>query len=155
MLREKIVRFVETGTYSAVIDTHLACPIGLGNHHPENTQADRARNVREILERGAVYNGHHYRSEPVSWNFNAVMFPITPVELHAGVVLGKERIHTARSGRFGWPDGAPAAVYVVDADGARIPNPSVSEISDDGKLLYEIRMPSDHFAILVRQDAQH
>jgi hypothetical protein len=151
MLREKIVRFVETGSYSAVTGTHLGCPIGLGNHHFEKTQADSARNVREILMRGGVYYGWQYDREPAAWNFTEVMFPITPVELREGVVLGEERIHTARSGLFGWPDGAAADVYVVDGQGNRVKEPMVKEVQENGRRLYEIRMASDHFAVLVKK----
>lgn len=79
------------------------------------------------------------------------MFPITPVELHEGMVLGEERIHTAKSGRFGWPDGSAADVYVIDAQGSRVEDPDASEVKEDGRRQYEIRMPSDHFAILVRR----
>lgn len=151
MLDEKIIRFVETGTYSALAGTHLGCPIGLGNHHPEETRADSATHVRRLLEYGAVYYGHYYREEPAAWNFASLMFPITPVALGEGMVLGEERIHTARSGRFGWPDGAAAAVTVVDAKGERAAKPDVTEVVEDGKHLYEIRIPSDHFAILTRR----
>ncbi|NLX96355.1 MAG: hypothetical protein GXY83_09275 [Rhodopirellula sp.] len=153
MARLKVVRFVETGTYSGLTNTHLGCPLGLGNHHPEDTQADRARHIRDLLMRGAVYYGHTYYHDPADWDFNAVMYPITPVELHEGVVLGEQRIHTAVSGCFGWPDGAAARVYVVDAEGQRVDDANVREVIDAGGRLYEIRIPSDHFAILVRADA--
>lgn len=151
MLRHKIVRFVETGTYSHLANTHLGCPIGLGNHHPETTHAESARNVRRILQHGAVYYGHYYDREPAPWNFTEVMFPITPVELGEGMVLGEERVHTAKSGRFGWPDGAAADVYVVDAHGTRVAEPDVTEVVEDGRRLYAIRMPGDQFAVLVRR----
>jgi hypothetical protein len=151
MLREKVLRFVETGSYSALVGTHLGCPLGLGNHHLETTQADSARNVREILRQGGVYYGWQYQREPVSWNFTSVMFPITPVELREGMVLGRERIHTARSGLFGWPDGVAADVYVVDGEGRRVVSPAVKEVRRAGRRLYEIRMPGNHFAVLVRQ----
>lgn len=81
------------------------------------------------------------------------MYPITPVELHEGVVLGEQRIHTSVSGRFGRPDGSAARVYVVDAEGQRVDDANVREVIDAGGRLYEIRIPSDHFAILVRADA--
>jgi hypothetical protein len=159
MMREKIVRFVETGSYSAVVETHLGCPLGLGNHHLEKTQADSARNVREILKFGGVYYGWQYERDPAPWNFTEVMYPITPVELHEGVVLGEERIHTARSGRFGWPDAGRRAgaasqaadVYVVDGQGNRVVKPDVKEVQENGRRLYEIRMPGDHFAVLVKK----
>ncbi|MFH1268502.1 MAG: hypothetical protein ABIK89_22495, partial [Planctomycetota bacterium] len=147
----KIVRFVETGTYSQLSNTHFGCPIGLGNHHAETTHGESARNVRRMLEHGAVYYGHYYDREPAAWNFTEVMFPITPVELGEGMVLGEERIHTARSGRFGWPDGSAANVYVIDAQGGRVEHPGVKEVTEKGRRLYEIRMPGDQFAILVRQ----
>jgi hypothetical protein len=151
MLNQKIVRFVETNTYAAVINTHLGCPLGLGNHHEETTQADAARHVRRILQQGGVYYAHIFNREPPSWNFMSVMYPITPARLGPGFVIGKERIHTTVSGKFGWPDGARANVYVVDADGARVEKPNVKEITESGKRVYEIRLPSDQFAVLVRQ----
>lgn len=153
MTQQKILRFVETGSYSAVANTHLGCPLALGNHHQEKTHADATRNVRRILEYGGIYCGHYYYRDPAPWNFMDVMYPITPVELRKGVVLGHERIHTARSGRFGWPDGSRADVYVVDSDGARVTAGMVKEVTEDGRRLYEIRMPSDHFAVLVRRQA--
>lgn len=151
MMRQKIVRFVETNTYSALTQTHLGCPIGLGNHHSEKTQADSARNVRELLKYGAAYHEHIYWREPAAWNFTSVMYPLTPVEIGPGFILGAERIHTTVSGRFGWPDGAAADVYVVDESGAQVKQPAMREIRDKGKRLYELRMPSDHFAILVKR----
>lgn len=151
LLREKIVRFVEAGSYSAVIGTQLGCPLALGNHHEEDTQADRATHVRRFLEHGGLYYGHTYYDDPAPWNFTEAMFPITPAELHEGVVLGEERIHAARSGRFGWPDGAPADVYVVDAQGVRVAAPNVKDVVEEGRRLYEIRMPGDHFAVLVKR----
>jgi hypothetical protein len=152
MLREKIVRFVETGSYSAVTNTHLGCPIGLANHHPETTHADAVVQVRRILEMGGLYYGHLYNRDPAPWNYTQVMFPITPAELREGVVLGSERIHTARSGRFGWPDGAPAEIFVVNANGERVTDPQVKEVREGSRRLYEIRMPGDCFAVLVKAD---
>jgi len=154
MLRHKIVRFVETGTYSHLANTHLGCPIGLGNHHAETTHADSTRNVRRTLQHGAVYYGHYYDREPAPWNFTEVMFPITPVELCEGMVLGQERIHTAKSGRFGWPDGSVADIYVIDSQGVRVEDPDVTESVENGSRMYEIRMPGDHIAVLVRQDSR-
>ena len=150
MMRKKIVRFVETNTLSAMSDTHLGCPLGLGNRGNEHTQAESAFHVRELLKRGGVYYGHYYDRDPAPWNFTAYMFPITPEEIGPGYVLGQERIHTAVSGQFGFRDGAQAQVYVVNANGERVEEGMVQEIDEAGKRLYEIRMPSDHFAILVR-----
>ena len=126
-MRQQIVRFVETGSYAAMAGTHLGCPLGLGNHHLEQTQADAARNVREILRFGGVYYGWQY-ARAGRLELHRRCIPITPVELREGMVLGRERIHTARSGRFGWPDGSAADVYVVDSQGCRVTSGMVREI---------------------------
>ena len=152
LLQEKIVRFVETQSYQRLLDTHFACPIGLGNHFMEKNQADTARHIREMLGYGALYYADTiYQEKPPTWPFVSVMFPITPVELREGMVLGAERIQTAKSGRFGWPDGAAADVYVIDADGHRVTDPQVKEVIENGQRLFEIRMPSDQFAVLVKK----
>lgn len=151
VMRTKLVRFVETNTYSALADVHLACPLGLGNHHSEKTHEGRAEHVRELLKRGAVYYGHYYDDDPAPWNFNDKMFPITPQQIGPGYVIGKERIHATISGRFGFRDGAAAEVYVVDAQGGRVTSGMHKEVREAGKRLYELRLPSDHFAILVKR----
>jgi hypothetical protein len=92
-----------------------------------------------------------YQEKPPTWPFVSVMFPITPVELRGGMVLGKERIQTAISGNFGWPDGAAADVYVIDGNGNRVVSPQVKDVGKNDRHLYEIRMPSDHFAVLVKR----
>jgi len=148
---EKIVRFVETGSYSAVDNTHLECPLGLGNHHFDDSPAKVAEIIRNILAHGATWYGHHYLYDPPEWDFGSVMFPITPVEIRAGMVIGEERIHTAQSGRFGFADGAAADVYVVGGDGLRVADPDVTEVIENGAHLYDIRMPGDQFAVLVRK----
>ncbi len=151
MAEQQIVRFVETGSFSAVIKTHPGCPLGLGNHHDDNTVAEAARNALGILQQSGLYYGHHYVREPEDWNFFAPMFPFTPVELRDGVIIGEDRIVTATSGRFGWPDGAEAEVFVVGGEGLRVEEPDVTEVTEDGKRLYEIRMSGDQFAIIVRK----
>lgn len=67
------------------------------------------------------------------------------------MVLGEERILTNRSGRYGWPDNSAAVIHVIDANGCQVADPNVREVSEFGRRLYEVRMPSDHFAILVRK----
>ncbi len=150
MMQQKLVRFVETGTYSALAETNLGCPLGLGNHSNEDTHAESATHVRELLKRGAVYYGHYYSRDAAPWNYTSVMFPITPEQIGPGYVLGQERIHTAVSGRFGFPDGAAADVYVVNGNGERVEG-MAQEVTEGGKRRYEIRMPGDHFAVLVRK----
>jgi len=50
-----------------------------------------------------------------------------------------------------YSDGFPADVYVVDGQGARVAAPLVKEVQEGGRRHYEIRLPGDHFAILVKK----
>lgn len=65
--------------------------------------------------------------------------------------IGAERIITCRSGRYGWPDGSAADAYVFEGGGKLVAEPLVRQGRDGDRLLTEVRMPSDHFAILVRR----
>jgi hypothetical protein len=152
MLREKIVRFAETPNYGWLSKTHFGSPVGLANRDAEETIADTTRHIREMLGYGTLYYSDIVTQKvPPPWPFLSVMFPITPVELHEGMVLGEERIQTARSGYFGWPDGARADVYVIGSVGNRVSDPKVNEIVEQGRYSYEIRLASDEFAVLVRK----
>ena len=48
------------------------------------------------------------------------MFPFTPVELHAGWLIGKERILTAKSGHFHWSHPEKPIVLAFDSKGYKI-----------------------------------
>jgi hypothetical protein len=151
LLNLRIPLFTETASYSFIIETHLGSPWGLGNHDPENDDRVRARMVRRLLDYAGVYGGYNWGDEPKAFHYTRVMYPITPVELRAGMVLGEERIITNRSGRYGWPDGSGADVYVFDGNGQLVANPNVKNLREGGRLLTEVRMPGDHFAVLVRK----
>ena len=78
-------------------------------------------------------------------------FPFTPIELRPGYIIGEERIVTNRSGIFGWRDASEAVVKVYDGQGQLLESPLVKHNLSDGLSQYEIRMPSDHVAILIRK----
>jgi len=151
MLDLHIPRFREMASYSFLIDTHLGSPWGLGNHDADRTDRGHARQARRFLDHAGVFTTYVWHDAPKVPPFQPLMYPITPVELRAGMVLGRERILTNRSGRYGWPDGSPAKVHVIGPDGQRVAGSPVKEMGEKGQRRYEARMPSDHFAILVRQ----
>ena len=153
MLGLHVPRFTEMASYSFLVQTHLASPWGLGNHEAEASLAGRAHLARRFLDYAGVYTPYAWDDEPSGVGFVHLMYPITPAELRPGVVLGEERILTNRSGRFGWPDGAAAEVHVIGPDGHQVSTPAgVCEVrSETGLRLTELRLPSDHFAVLVRK----
>jgi hypothetical protein len=150
MLDLHIPRFTEMASYSFLLKTHLSSPWGLANHDPDYTVAGHARQARRFLDYAGVLTSYVWPSDPEVPTFQPLMYPITPVELRAGMVLGEERILTNRSGRYGWPDGSQADVYVINAQGRCVSKPQTRTVREDGRRLIEVRMPGDHFAILVR-----
>jgi hypothetical protein len=58
---------------------------------------------------------------------------------------------TNRSGRYAWPDGSDADVYVFDGNGKQAQSPAVSRGTAQGRTTIEIRMPGDCFAVLVKR----
>jgi hypothetical protein len=77
---------------------------------------------------------------------------MTPQRLGEGFLIGKERIVTATSGIFAFDDGARGTVYEVDENGARVKQPGVKELKTGNRYSYEVRIPSNHFVIIVRQN---
>jgi len=154
----RIPTFVETAfSASVVLDTHLSTPWGYGNlpwvDPDRGYYYNTAYNLRKILHYGGVIALPGWSEEPQGLTFLQLLYPLTPLEIREGMVLGEERILTNRSGRYGWPDGSPAAVYVFDGEGKLVAEPEVRQVRAEGGLLTELRMPSDHFAVLVRSCA--
>jgi len=151
MLGWKMPVLTELGSYSFLINMHLSSPIALGNHDNDNDDRIRAKMVQRALNYAGVIYGYSWGDQPQGFHYMHVMFPITPVELRPGMILGRERIITNRSGSYGWPDGSKAEVYVFDGEGKPVLSPSVKQVRQGGKVLTELRMPSDHFAVLVKR----
>jgi hypothetical protein len=108
---------------------HLSAGIGLG-YRPVRLAPQDKDNYARILGKAAITylrNSavmYHYGAEiPVEgpgsgeygpWNN---MFPITPIELREGYIIGKERIITAISGKYAWKNPTKPEVLVFDVTG--------------------------------------
>ena len=84
------------------------------------------KTVITYLRHGALT--YHYVTEipkegPGSGEYGPFnnMFPITPLELHEGWILGKERIITAISGTYEWRHPQKPEVLVFDITGRPLP----------------------------------
>ena len=80
----------------------------------------------------------------------AHLFPFTPIELHAGCLLGRERILVSRSGRYGWGDKSKTRVYVYDATGHEVKDFKAPARTIDGKVYTELRLPPGGIGIIER-----
>lgn len=152
MLDWRMPMFTEMGSYSFLRDMHLSTPWGLANHDNANDDRTRSTMVRKALEHGCTVNVYSWGDRPEGLHYMHVMYPITPREIRPGMILGRERIVTTRSGRYGWPDRPPGdtVAYVFDGDGKPVAAPLAKTVRQAGGILTELRMPSDHFAVLVR-----
>jgi len=129
-------RFMETQGYDVMgegIPNQPNCargmfgsPIGLGHSFGVLTRSYPGR-AGEILMRtiiahlryGLLYYYYGVIVPPEEGGYGPVnhMFPFTPVELHEGYVIGKERIITCRSGTFDWKGNKPPKVLLFDKRG--------------------------------------
>ena len=54
--------------------------------------------IRNAMKNGALY--YHYNNQAACPTITTKMYPFTPVEIHSGWLLGRERILTTHSGEF-------------------------------------------------------
>jgi hypothetical protein len=142
---------VETGSISHCAATHLYTPIALGDHLTERSELDAYRVMLRALDFGCVYYWYNDLTViPTHRHLTRYMFPITPLELHEGYLLGRERIVTNRSGLFGWGDQGRHEVHVFDDQGREVPGFKTRMIVKDGMTLSELRLPEDYSAAIVR-----
>ncbi len=143
MLSWPVQCFVESEPEdNVVIGAHLGHPLCIAQPYNPDALA-RYRAARRLLDRAGI--------QFVTFAADISLFPITPVELRAGVIIGAERILTNRSGCFGWGDASSADVYVYDSQAKRVATPDAKEVRQAGTVMTELRLPPDHLAILVRR----
>ena len=118
---------------------HLTTPLGyLGSW------LDWPR-VRAKIDEGVLVAGGSL-DRPVP--FIARLFPFTPEHLRPGVLRGRERIVTTRSGVYGWPDaGRAPRVYRYDAQGGEHPADWSIE-RRDGRLSVRVELGPDEAAVI-------
>ncbi|MBM3999992.1 MAG: hypothetical protein FJ297_10720 [Planctomycetes bacterium] len=147
----KFPRFVETGSPSHCALAQLHSPIALGDHLTERSESDAYRGMLGALDFGCLY--HWYSDAQVMPSYPTLthyMYPATPLELHDGYVIARERIVTKRSGLFGWRDGARHETHVFDAEGREVPDFQAPSVTRDGFSLTELRLPEDWSAVVIR-----
>jgi len=129
----------------------LHTPVALGDHLTEHSEADAYRVMLGALDRGCLYSWYSSSVIPIYKTLTEHMFPFTPVELHSGYVIGKERILTNRSGTFGWGDASDMDVYVYDDTGRPSRKVAGKIVRRNGKNCVELRLPEDYSAAIVRK----
>lgn len=144
--------FVETGSITNCTQAHLHSPIALGDHLTERSERDAYATMLAALEFGCVYHWYNDMTViPTHPTLTRYMYPITPLELHEGYIIGEERIVTCRSGCFGWGDGSEHEVHVFDDAGVEAEGFSAPCVRRDGKTYTELRIGEGWSAAIVRR----
>jgi hypothetical protein len=146
-------RFVEAWNASNLRFAHLYCPLGLSSPDRVESEEDIVPSIRAHLENGGLW--YYY----CGWNrvtlthptAAAHLYPFTPVELHQGYLIGRERILTARSGIFGWNDRSRHRVFVYGRDGKAIEAFTAPTRTVKGCTYTELRLPPGALGIIERQ----
>ncbi len=150
--RLKFPRFVETGSPSHCTGAQLFSPIALGDHLTERSEADAYRMMLIALDYGCLY--HWYNDLTVIPEYRTLtehMYPITPMELHEGWIVGKERIITKRSGLFGWGGQSRHEVHAYDENGRELHDFNAPQVERDGATFSELRLAEGWSAVVVRK----
>ena len=144
--------FVETGSISNCTRAQLYSPIALGDHLTERSEEDAYRTMLAALDYGCLY--HWYNDllvVPTHHHLTRYMYPITPLELNEGSVIGRERIVTKRSGLFGWGDASRHEVHVFDHEGREVESHQAPLVERNHNTYTELRLPEDWSAAVVRK----
>ena len=144
--------FVETGSITHCVQAHLHTPIALGDHLTERSETDAYRVMLAALDFGCVYHWYNDLTvRPTHPHLVQYMYPITPVELHAGYIIGKERIITKTSGMFGCNDASTHEVHVFDDTGREVEGFDAPQLREDGVTWTELRIAEDWSAVIVKK----
>jgi hypothetical protein len=149
----QLPHFVETGASPwLVAKAHLFSPVALGDPLARTGIADVA-NLRQHLCHGGL---HYSYAHGPDWDGNPMqfMYPFTPIELHAGYLIGEERIITTIPGYFGWGDDSSIEGLHFDADG-RLVEQTWETVTLSGMRFMRIDLEADHLAILLRRPSVH
>jgi hypothetical protein len=104
-------------------DVHLAqTPITMGNPAGIGSEADVYADVLRKLDWGNLY--FYYGEGTLTYpSLPQQMYPITVQEVRSGVVVGRERLVTMRSGVYGWPESTDLhQAWRFDARGYPVPH---------------------------------
>lgn len=143
--------FVETAAISNCLRAILYSPVALGDHISERNQVDSYHWMTNALDYGCLYSWYSDSFPAPYETLTKYMFPSTPIELHEGYIIAKERIVTNRSGLFGWGDKSKHEVHVFDDEGREVPDFKAPTKLINGKTYTELRIAEGWTAAIVRR----
>ncbi len=146
--------FAEYGGGTGYSRSIMYTPVIFGNPKAEDTVIDAYHGMVEALNYGCLYNWYESTILPDYETLTKYMFPITPIELREGYIIGEERIVTNRSGTYGWGDKSFHEVHVYGADGREVLNvkaPTKTTRKINGKIYTELQLAEGWSAAIIRR----
>jgi hypothetical protein len=143
-------RFVETSAAWYPARAHLYSPISLGDHLTVKDFAGLWDDIRAKVMWGSLYYYYATPKQPYG-TITQHMFPFTPVELHHGWLLGRERIVTAVPGTFTFSDMRPLRVYWYDSAGKLTDRPG-QERAVGNRRLVRLALSEREMAVIERTE---
>ncbi|GMV99144.1 MAG: hypothetical protein AMXMBFR84_02830 [Candidatus Hydrogenedentota bacterium] len=144
--------FVETGSITHCARAHMHSPIALGDHLTERNEQDAYNTMLAALDYGCVYHWYNDMTViPTHHTLTQHMYPITPMELHEGYLIGEERIITKKSGMYGWGDMSEHETHVYDDTGREAEGFAAPRVVIDGKAYTELRIGEGWSAAIVKK----
>ncbi len=150
LARHKFMAFTETGSIAHCAKMQLYSPVALGDHLTEREPKHAHRVMLRALDHGCLYAWYANRVFPRHKMLTEHMYPFTPIEIHSGYVIGRERILTNRSGLFSWGDQSEFVAHLFDREGKETDRYPVRTVVREGKAYAEVRMPGGYAAAIVR-----
>lgn len=142
LLEKKVQRMVEIqhNDYWSY-QGHLDTPLGYASSRRDFGNWIRALRMATLLV-GTTYTYEH--------EISPYVFPFTPIELHYGYLLGKERIITLHTGEYGWRNDTSLVIcYRFDKDGKRHDADWPTALKGDATKT-KVSLGADEAAVLVR-----
>jgi hypothetical protein len=157
---QEILGWNEPPALPTIAEAHLDSPIGLGirpvrfgKFGEENCAEIIHKWVITFLKNGILY--YYYQDTipetgPGAGEYGELnhMFPFTPVEIHPGWLIGKERTITAKSGTYIWAHKDKPAVLLFDLKGkAKTPDATVTRHKQGWKV--DLKMSDWHETAII------
>ena len=136
---------IHSGPYLHLAPTASA----LSNSPALKTERDLYLDVLDKLQWGMLYL-YFWQGQITRPTLPTKQFPLTFQTIHAGTIVGKERIVTMNSGVYGWPgDRDLHVVWFCDDRGEFVPNRFMTT-ADKGGVRTELRFSKNESAVIER-----
>ena len=147
--------FAETYDPELSARMHLSTPVVLSDPYQPNVQPRTTATVQ--TEMNQLYSDlrdygvlQYNYLQPFDWEGNPfqTIYPITPIEIHAGTMIGREKIVTVNPGYYGWGNTSAFVTNIYNNTGHLV-STSRNSVTYQGKTFADLTsLPSGYLAVI-------